>query len=214
MLDKLNSILQTFQDSKNSNFSLKYFVVLKEPTIQGKLWQCLTELLSRKEMFDSFNIQTEEIKENLELAKIKEEKINFLLKKDKISNFKLRELKIKLKKQQRHINILENSLKKIEKDKNALLQEIHFLLNLFYEISKFENLKPFSDENAQKEYWGAKLEEEINLRSLLQAPLNIDLVKTILSLPKGTNIRNTIENNLLKVQKHMIKLLEKEDKKE
>ena len=60
---------------RHSFFQLKYFVVGKEPTMQAKMWRCLTELKTRKEAIDIINLEIEETKDTIELLNIEEKRL-------------------------------------------------------------------------------------------------------------------------------------------
>jgi len=80
IMERINKILENELSERHSYFQLKYFVIGKEPTLQGKMWQCIRELRSRKDSLDSTEIQNHELNDKKELIDIKIEKNNMILK--------------------------------------------------------------------------------------------------------------------------------------
>lgn len=50
MSNNLEEILKKVPSARHSYFQMQHFVLGNEPTIQGKLWQCLLELKTKKEL--------------------------------------------------------------------------------------------------------------------------------------------------------------------
>lgn len=119
---------------------------------------------------------------------------------------------IKKRKYKRIITNIINTINTLEEQVISLNEEIEFFVSIFNELEKYEKVKSYDDEDAQKEYWAAKLEEELNLRMLLQTPLDLELIKTILSLPDGTKVKVNLINNLAQVQKNIQKIAQKSKK--
>lgn len=203
--EKLNKILENEIPSRHSYFQLEYFVIGKCETLQAKLWQCLREIKSRKESIDAITLEIEEQKDQLELLVLQAEEhsnTEFVApstKREKENGIRARQLARKKKS-------LENSLKELQKRLQYTSEETEFFINMFEEISKVETLKPLDDLQSQKNYWNEKLGQELNMRALLNMPLDLELVKTVLALPEGEPIKTRIKNTLGQIQDYMIKL--------
>ena len=62
-------------------------------------------------------------------------------------------------------------------------------------MEQVEPLKNYDDINVQKEYWGEKLLQKINLKMLMQSHVDTELIETVLSLPDDVPIKmQTIKN--------------------
>ena len=75
----------------------------------------------------------------------------------------------------------------------------------FKNIEKIEPLKNFDDLDSQKDYWGTKLLEKINLRILLQKNVDTELIETALALPDDTPIKQQVINKLNYLQNNILK---------
>ena len=80
IMERINKILENELSERHSYFQLKYFIIGKEPTLQGKMWQCIRELGSRKDSLNAIEIQNHELNDKKELIDIKIEKNNLTLK--------------------------------------------------------------------------------------------------------------------------------------
>lgn len=191
LLAEIEKVLENEPASRHSYFQLKYFLIGKEPTNQGKMWQCLRELKTRKESLDSLELEVEETKDRLELLDIKIERIknptfgvdgNY----DELFD---REQAIKLRQALRQKTAIEKSLETLAERKKWLEEESRFFLETFKSIQKVEPLKAFDDLDAQKNYWGEKLAQKLNLKMLTSNHLDSELVETIVSLPDDVPLK-------------------------
>jgi hypothetical protein len=212
--------------SRHSYFQLKYFVIGKEPTNQAKMWQCLRELKSRYESLVALELEIEENQDNLELLDIK---ISRVKTKGYEQSFGNPANPIPLDETTRMLNQKEYeiNLRKLERQKKSMLkradqlvekhkfleEEIIFFLNSFKNLEKIEKLKPFDDLQSQKEYWGNKLAEKINLKMLLQNPLDTELAETILALPDDIPVKQQMINRFNTFQKQLTEVKEECRKK-
>lgn len=181
LCQEMQEILKNNVVDRHSYFQLKYFVIGKEPTTQSKMWQCLRELKTRSESLEAIDMEIEEGKDNLELININVEKM-----KQKEQTI---EQQIRLRKLNRRKVLSENNLKKLEEKKIFLQEESKFFLEAFKSLEKNEKLKPFDDLDSQKEYWGEKLLQKINLKILMQVPIDTELMETVLALPDDIPIK-------------------------
>jgi len=188
LLEKINTLLQHEVVGRHSYFQLKYFIIGKEPTHQSKLWQCLRELKSRQEAIKAIILELEDANDKIALLDIQAERIN-LKKYPKKQELNLKEDSIRLRRLNRQkIALLENIVKLKENLKNNE-EEAAFFIQTFEDLEKVEKIKPWDDLGLQKEYWNTRLTEDINMRLLLQSPLDIELIKTILALNNDAPIK-------------------------
>ena len=205
--EKISELLKNDVASRHSYFQLKYFLIGKEPTNQAKMWQCLRELKSRQEVLNSSDLQIEEEKDNLEIYNISLLRIDSKEKEIK-DELDLRELAIKKRQIKRNMSNTSNAIQSLISKKKDTEEECEFFIETFKNIEKTEPLKCFDDLDSQKEYWGTKLLEKINLKILLQNNVDIDLVETALCLPDDVPIKQQVLNKLNYLQTNMLKIKE------
>lgn len=198
LFKKIDQVIAKTPEARHSYFQLKYFVLGKEPTTQSKMWQCLRELKSRKENIDTTNLEIEEIQDQLELLTINKENIKPESKEDQI----------KLRMLNRKQLILTKNLQNLEEKVKFLTQEAKFFLQAFENLEQVEPLKDYDNLEVQKEYWNEKLLQEINLKMLLSQPLDVEITKTILALPKDLPVRIQVEKALEHVKDQFGKIKE------
>ncbi len=202
VLEKMAAILQNKVTSRHSYFQLKYFVIGKEPTHQSRLWQCLRELKSRHDSIKAIVLEIDDTNDKLELLHIEEERLK--LKEYTYQSLDDRERDIKLRRLIRQQTaILENITQLQEKLKNNE-EEARFFIQTFEDLEKIDKIKPFDDLESQKEYWNAKLTQDINMRILLQNPVEAELMKTVLALNNDAPIKqqtlHILDNGRKKLQ--------------
>ena len=201
IMERINKILENELSERHSYFQLKYFVIGKEPTLQGKMWQCIRELRSRKDSLDSTEIQNHELNDKKELIDIKIEKNNMILKNIEKSSpegdLDARECGVITRQLERERQKTEDALVDLNKKHNYILEEANFFLETFKNLEEIEPLKDFDDLPSQQHYWDEKLSNELNLKLLLQRAPDVELVKTIMAL-----------NNNSPTKQQTIKMLE------
>lgn len=194
---EMTEVLKNEIPLRHSYFQLRYFVIGKEPTHQAKMWQCLRELKARKESISAVNLEIEETKDRIELLQIQSEKEKFAkLENFKISDLLMREKEINIRRFNRQITSLEESLKQLEEKKKWLEEEAKFFLDSFKILEKTEKLSNYDDVEVQNEYWNEKLKQELNLKLLLHSPLDNELIKTVLALNDELPIKKQVANML------------------
>jgi len=190
--EKIEELLKNEIVDRHSFFQLKYFVIGKEPTIQAKLWRCLRELQSRKETIDSINLELEDIEDRKLLMIIEMEKLRQSIENN---NFQA-EIEIKTRQIKRKIEGIDRSKNSMCKKLKFAKEEASFFYEAYQSLEKKEKIKPFDDIKAQTEYWEQKLRSELEMRMLLRQPLDIELVKAILSLSDDAPIKKETINIL------------------
>lgn len=182
--------------NRHSFFQLKYFLLGKEPTHQAKLWQCLRELDSRRDSWEALLLEIDDVNDNIKLLDLNIQKL------ESKSNFKSDYVKtvheIKLSKLKRRKIYSEKNLNKLIIKKKNLLEEIDFFLKSYKNLEQVEQLKPFDDLDSQKEYWGQKLLQKLNLRKVMGVAPDLDVLDTILLLPDDIPIK---QQTLMEINK-------------
>ena len=209
LLQQMSEILKFELAERHSYFQMKYFIVNKEPTTQSKMWQCLREIKSRYESLEAIDLEIEEGKDNLELIDININKMKVAYDK-KVSAGKnpetLKISEIKLRKAKRQRIAAEKNIGSLVKKKKNLEEEANFFVLAFKNLQAVEPLKDYDDLEAQKQYWGEKLLQKINLKMLLQSHVDTELIETVLSLPDDIPIKEQTVKNLDSRHKQMIQM--------
>lgn len=209
ILTQMNEILNYEMAERHSYFQMKYFIVNKEPTTQSKMWQCLREIKSRYESLQALDLEIDESKDNLELIDININKMIAIYDK-KVSMGKtsdsLKISEIKLRKAKRQRVMANKNIETLVKKKKNLEEEANFFVLSFRNLEVVEPLKDYDDLESQKQYWGEKLLQKINLKMLLQSQVDTELIETVLALPDDIPIKGQTVKNLDSMHKKMIQM--------
>jgi len=209
ILTQMNEILNYEMAERHSYFQMKYFIVNKEPTTQSKMWQCLREIKSRYESLQALDLEIDESKDNLELIDININKMTAIYDK-KVSMGKpsdsLKISEIKLRKAKRQRFMADKNIETLVKKKKNLEEEANFFVLSFRNLEVVEPLKDYDDLESQKQYWGEKLLQKINLKMLLQSQVDTELIETVLALPDDIPIKGQTVKNLDSMHKKMIQM--------
>lgn len=181
--------------NRHTFYQLKHFIVGKEPTIQAKLQKCLKEIDARKDSMKNMKLSIEEAEDDINLINLKIKSFN---KKKTKSSLNKEYKEIQIRKLNRKKTNLLDSIKSIQKKFQETEQETNFFIKMFGELEKIESLKPYDDLKSNIEFWNENFSQELKLRILLQKPLDIELVKCILSL-----------NNEAPIKQELLQLIEK-----
>jgi hypothetical protein len=180
---------------RHSLFQLKHFVVGKEPTEAGRSWQCLEEIRSRLESLDTIKFRVEDVKDKIVLRRIRLDCLK--------NSPESPEQVVRVRMTVRSIDKLTAELNKLESREAGLLKELEFLTDMVGEVGDF-----FGDEK-QKEYWNARLEQEVFLRMLTGGGLDVELTKKVLSMPDGTRVKDDLSRTLEGVKRQMLGAVKK-----
>lgn len=192
--------------NRHSYFQLQYFLIGKEPTNQAKMWQCLRELQSRKDNLENIDIQIQEFYDDIELEKLRILEIEKKEDAGVLCEIESKRFSIAKNKVKRKIFSIEKSLKDLIRKKKDIEEECEFFIKTFKNISSLEPLKHFDDLDSQKNYWGTKLLEKINLKLILNNSIDAELVETILSLPDDVPIKNFMLKKINLMTENMKKI--------
>lgn len=210
LYQNMEEVLKHSPENRHSYFQMKYFVIGKEVTTQAQMWQCLRELQSRKATIDSLSLSIEETKDQIELQEIELTKelyrLEHALDLGLPEALKEREKIIRCRQSERKKQQLQISLETLEENMRFAWQEAKFFLQMFKSISRIVPLKDYDDLEAQKEYWNERVSQQINLKLLLQQPLDIELVNTALALHEDAPIRLQTEKTLENIKGQMNQL--------
>jgi len=211
LVERVDSILErAAMPDRHSYFQIRKFIIGKECTVQGQMWQIVRELQARKETVESLTKQLEDAADNVDLIDIKIQRQKLveenapkfgLNKEDEALNIK--EAQINTRKLEREKEHLLKSIEKVRQKVKCTQEESRYFLLAFEELEKIEELKPLDDSEAQAEFWSEKLLEEFNLRVLLNNPLDSELVKTIMSLDKEAPVRKHVTAMMKNLQDQM-----------
>ena len=205
--ERMGKILSCDVVNRHSYFQLKYFVVGKEPTTQAKLWRCIRELSARSESIKAIEQEIEETKDNIELAEIGIQRFENLTEQNQLANTEIedwekalnkKELDINVRKRERKLQSLRESLVSLEVKRKESEEEAIFFMGAFESLAKVEPLKPFDDLESQTQYWNEKFAQLANLKVLLRQNLDTDLVQSIMSLSDDCHIKTEVSHMLEK----------------
>ena len=188
---------------RHSYFQLKNYIIGKEHTLHGKMWQCIRELKTRRDSIDAIKLQIEDVNDKLELIDITKEKLKITPEGDltvleqesmhgRFLDLLERERDIKIRQLDRDKAQLEkNGLDLVDKRK-SIQEEINYFIQAFEHLRKMGDWKEFDDEKAQEAYWNAKLDHELNMRLVLGQPIDIELGRTIEALEDDAPVKQKL----------------------
>lgn len=210
VLKKVDTILANCEiPDRHTFFQLKNFIIGKEYTVQGQLWQVVREIKSRKDSLDALDLQIANAEDDLDLIDIRKEcidndRLTFSMHSDTVSQIRIRECEIHKRKLEREKQALQKNIDSLKAKSKYILEEVAYLVNAFDTLSQVQPMKPLDDVASQKQYWNEKLATHLNLKLLLKNPLDSEFVNTILALDDDSPVKQYMVGMLDKVQKHMI----------
>lgn len=183
--------------SRHTFYQLKHFVLGKELTTQAKMQKCLREIDARKGSMKSMILGIEDAEDELKMLSLK----MALLEKKKEKNELHREYKaIQKRKFSRKKAILQDTIDDMRKKLLETEEETSFFLGAYSQLEKIEPLKRHDDPEANAHYWNENFAQELQLRLLLQKPLDLDLVKCILAMDPESATRKEMIGILEQIQ--------------
>ena len=195
------AILANDVTERHSLFQLQCFVLAKEPTIQGKLHQCLREIKSRKQSLDALNLEIEDQIDKLEL-------MDFDIADAQENSTSIRKPFI-IRSLERKRTALRNNLKELKDKQRNISEELQFFCSAFDQLNRREKIKPWDDPDVQKEYWSEKLRFEVNARLLVRQLPDVELLKTILCLNDDSPVKKGVVEMLKKAGEQAAALTQK-----
>lgn len=196
LINKADEILNEHSlADRNSYFQLKNYIIGKEPTLHGKMWQCIRELKTRRDSIDAIKLQIEDVNDKLELIDIGKEKLELVdcsSLEGKQASLAEREMAIKLRQSDRDASQLEKNGVDLVNKMKSVQEEINYFIQAFGHLKKMGDWKEFDDEKAQESYWNTKLEHELNMRLVLGQPIDMELGRTIEALEDKTPVKQKL----------------------
>ena len=178
--------------SCHSNFQIENFILGKEYSPSGQIWQCIREIQARIENLQNYYADKEDKADDLELANIEIEQLNNKTTND-LDELEIKKNHIFIKKSERKAERIKNGLQKLEEQKENILKELNILVNAFNKLIEKYGFREFDDPEAQKEYWQSKFEKELLVTQFLGLPMNPELIKSCLSIPCDTPVAKQIK---------------------
>lgn len=181
--DQVAEIVKADVPSRHTFFQLNFFVLGKEPTHQARLKRCVDELRSRKHSMDGLLAEIEDLKDRNQLIYWEMGHMKFV--DDEERDIRCRMAERKIGANNRAIDELGQKIKSNE-------EEMIFFVEAFNRLSEIEPLKQWDDAEVQTQYWNAKLSEEVNHRLLMQMPIDMEIIKTVLALPAEASVKKQV----------------------
>lgn len=203
LTNKLDDFLSknNFALSRHSYFQMKYLILGKEPTVQGKMWQCLRELKRIQESLQAVKWEVSETEDNIALIELD---VQDVLKEKNIRN------EIMARKYERKKQALAESLKLLDIKKQDLEEEAKFYLLAFESLNKHQKCLPQDDEAAQLDYWNEKFSQKLNMKAFLHDKIDIDTAESIFALPSQSTAKKQL---IATIEQKQQALLDQKEKK-
>jgi len=183
--------------NRHTFFQLKHFILGKEVTTQAKLQKCIREIEARKNTIKSLILSIEESIDEIKILEIKEKLLE--KKKDKGELHKEYKNIQKRKLNRKKTNILD-SIYEMKRKLKETEEETEFFMIAYSQLEKVEPLKRHDDPESNAQFWNENFAQELQLRILLQKPLDLDLVKCILALDPESATRKEMIGILEQIQ--------------
>jgi hypothetical protein len=201
--EKVDALLQDINTvNRHSFFQIKYFIVMKEPTHQARLWRCIREMEARNESLKALRLEIEDSIDNLKLIDIELRRLNNITCAESIDK---EESEIQIRKRARHKAAAEDRLAGLHKKLKETEEETNLFYTIYLALAKKEPLKPYDDFESQLQMWNEKISQEFDLRGLLGLPVDLELAKTTLALDNGTPIKEKFVGKLQQIRENEMK---------
>jgi hypothetical protein len=202
LLTKVEAILKSSElPERHTPFQIEKFIIAKEPTVQGQLWQIVREVRARYESLEAMELQLKDMEDDSALIDIRVERLSRKTPDDELQK---QEKEIRLRKLVRSRTSLDGSRQKLMLKMRYIMEELRIFVHAFDHLSKVEAMKPLDDVQSQRQYWNEKFAEELNLRLLLNGRLDGDLVKSIMVLDDTLPVKKQLAATLQAAQKMQI----------
>lgn len=212
ILAQAKNVLRTEVVDRHSFFQLQHFVIGKEPTHQARLWRCVREIKARSENLDALKLEIDDKKDSLRLSELDFEMPVHVG--DEFEQQAQERIRIHKRQIKRKMIGIEHDLQTLEAKQNYLLEEIEFFIRCYAKLSETEKLKPWDDTESQKEYWNAKLSQEMSSKLLMRLPVDTELLKTILALHDSSPVKQETIKLLEEIKQEQMTLSVDEEVKQ
>jgi hypothetical protein len=196
---------------RHTDFQIEHFIIGKECSIYGKMWQCIRELQTRKDTVKALDADLIDLQDNLAFEELSLKELQYRspdVASDQedvvLAEIKQEKHKIEIKKQTRKVQSIENSIQKTIARKNDVLGETAKFLSLLNEIINDKSFVDINDPNAQLEFWNSKFHAELNLTAMLNQPINSELVKSVLAMPNESVAKIQLQNALGNISRKLL----------
>jgi hypothetical protein len=179
-----------------TDFQLNFFVIGKEPTIQAKMHKCLQEIKERKNAILNVELEIEETNDVNALLSLDLNKMDKMKAEER--EIRQRQIKRKMRANDRHIENLQTKI-------TSWKAEINFLQHLFNQMEELVPLKNWTDFDVQLEYWSEKMAQEIKSRLLMNAPIDMEVIKTAMALPDQSPVKKQLLEHVQTKEKELSK---------
>ena len=185
---------------RHTDFQIEHFIIGKESSFYGRIWQCLRELQQRYETIQAVDCELLDIEDNIKLEEIELKKLQIKNKNyespisQELAELKKQKKEIILRKQTRKVDSYKKSLDKTRQRRMEVLAECRKFIEVFKTLINEKSFVDINDPQAQLEFWNAKFGSELNLHAMLNHPMNAELVKSVLALPNESNIKGQLIN--------------------
>lgn len=198
IIDQARQLIESSQiSSRHTFYQLKHFVLGKEVTTQSKLQKCLREIDARYSSIKSMIVGLDDMEDEIKILDLK----IAILDKKKAKNELHKEYKsIQKRKLNRKKVALFDSIKETKNKVKETEEEMSFFIGAYKQLEKIEPLKRHDDPEANAQFWNENFAQELQLRILLQKPLDTELVKCILALDPESTTRKEMISILEQVQ--------------
>ena len=202
-----NLVEKSQLSSRHTFYQLKHFVLGKELTTQAKMHKCLREIESRKNSIKSMILGIEDSEDEVKLLELK---IKYFEKKKAKSELNKSYKEIQIRKINRKKLSLLDSIQEMKRKLRETEEETAFFLSAYQQLEQIEPLKSHDDPESNAQFWNENFSQELQLRVLLQKPLDLELVKCILAMDKDAPIRKEMIGLLEQIQNKAL-LIEKQN---
>lgn len=186
---------------RHTFYQLKHFVLGKELTTQAKMWKCLREMEARVGSAKSMVAGIQEAEDDCRLLAIRAE---ILEKKKSKSSLHKEYTAIQRRKLDRKREGLMTAILDMKKRLAETEEEMGFFLGAYRQLEAIEPIRDHDDPQANADYWDQNFAQELQLRLMLQRPIELELVKSILALGEKSSTRRELVGILEQIQRRAI----------
>jgi hypothetical protein len=202
LLTKVESILKSSElPERHTSFQIEKFIIAKEPTIQGQLWQIVREVRARYESLEAMELQLKDMEDDAAIIDIRIVRLHGKTFSDELQN---KEKEIRIRKLERSRTSLSASREKLMLKMRYVMEELRIFVHAFDHLSKTEKMKPLDDVQSQRQYWNEKFAEELNLRLLLNGRLDAELVRSVMVFDDAMPVKKQLAATLESAQRMQI----------
>ena len=186
---------------RHTFYQLKHFVLGKELTTQAKMQKCVREVQARMDSIKSMVLGIEEAEDECRIMDLRSAVLE--KKKDKSELHKEYKTIQKRKLNRKRLALLD-SVEDMRRKLRETEEEMSFFVGAYQQLEKIEPLRRHDDPEANAQYWNENFAQELQLRLLLQKPLDLELVKCILALDSESATRKEMIGILEQIQNQAI----------